>query len=799
MQDSYAKSPKAAILSPTAVAMTYMAFGTLWIFTTDHFMEVLMASDSRMAVLLANFKGLFFVALTSVLVFLLTSMAVRNQRRSLEQAILRERAAMIDITRCQQAEALSQRKQEMLQALTLLQSQFISGHDAEALFGRLLTIALRLSDSPQGAVEEVVADRIGHRAGLPRQGGDALLAEVLAEGGPVIGEERMAVPLYAGGDLVGVLEMSGRSGGYDLALFDEMATFFGTCATLIAAFQLEQRRDAAEAALSKLSLVVEQSPTTVIITDRDGAIDYVNQRFTEVTGYSAAEVRGQTPRLLKSGYMPDTAYRALWDTILAGREWRGELYNKRKDGEFYWTAMQISPIRGRDGSITHLVAMGDDISQRKLYEERLLHQANFDQLTNLPNRILALDRLGQALNQTLRDQRPLTVMQVDLDHFKLVNESMGHTIGDAVLIEAAHRLLACVRKADTVARLGSDEFLVIQSDRAHDEPSDLVARRILEAFRKPIEIGEGELYVSASLGLTVAPVDGDEPQALLQNCAAAVNRAKEMGRNSYCFFTPGMNLAAASRLETDGHLRHALERDELFLHYQPLLDIAGGQLAGAEALIRWNDPHLGLVMPDQFIPLAEDTGLIVPIGEWVLRCACRQAKAWFDQGLEMTIAVNTSSRQLRHASLFDAVVQVLEETGLPPANLEMEITETFLIEDPQGTATILEKLHGLGVRLSLDDFGTGYSSLSYLKRFPFHTLKIDRSFVRDVLHDPNDRALVRAIIAMARSLNLKIIAEGVETEDQLGFLRDHGCDIAQGFFYSRPLAPDSFIAFAGAP
>ncbi len=709
--------------------------------------------------------------------------------------------AMADVTAHQQAEAALRRKHEVLQAVNLLQDQFISDRDPEALFDRLLKVAIQVTGSRDGLIEEVCTDALGtlrseYRAGRPHRPDDRLLPRALAEGKVVIQPDRMAVPLYAGEELTGLMELSGASAGYEHDLPVELAPLFNSCGNLIAALRGALGREDAETQLSKLSLAVEQSPIAVIITDGGGSIEYVNQRFCSVTGYEPEEVLGENPRLLKSGYMPDSVYRDLWETVLSGREWRGELHNRRKNGEHYWTQTQVSPVRDRNGKVTHLLAMSEDISLRKRYEQRLLHQANFDQLTNLPNRILAFDRLCQALNQAQRDGRPLTLVQVDLDHFKLINDSLGHTVGDAVLIETTRRLLACVRKTDTVARLGSDEFILILVDRGVDDPSDVVARRVLEAFSHPFEAGGGEIFVSVSMGLTVAPDDGFDPNLLLQNCGVALTQAKESGRNTYRFFTPDMNQQAAQRLEVDSHLRHALQRNELFLHYQPLLDLATNRMVGCEALLRWNSPALGLVMPDRFIPLAEDTGLIVPIGDWVLRTACRQAKAWIDSGKDIVIAVNTSPRQLRHPGIVESVERALAESGLPADRLELEITESFLIVDPNHTAGVLEQLDRLGVRLSLDDFGTGYSSLSYLKRYPFHTLKIDRNFIRDVLTDPNDRALVNAIIAMARSLNLNIVAEGVETVEQMEFLRQQGCDIIQGYHYSRPLSAAQVAQFA---
>ncbi len=711
--------------------------------------------------------------------------------------------ALTDISPRRNAEALLQRKHETLQAVNLLQDEFLSHRDPEALFGRLLQVALEVTGSHEGLIEEAWpgeggTHRTEHRAGQPHRPDDQLLLRALQDGRAACQDGQMAIPLYAGNALVGVMALAGRKNGYDAEMQDELIPFFNCCGNLIAAFQNAVEHEDAENRLSKLSLAVEQSPSAVVITDRQGIIEYVNRRFCEVTGYEPEDIVGQTPRMLKSGYMPDTTYRELWETVLSGQQWQGELYNKRKGGECYWAQTQVSAVRGRDHQVTHLLGMFEDISLRKRYEERLLHQANFDQLTNLPNRILAFDRLCQALNQAQRDGSVLTLMQVDLDHFKFVNESLGHAAGDAVLLETTRRLLGCVRKTDTVARLGSDEFLLIMADRGNEDPSDVVARRVLESFSRSFQVEETELFVSVSIGLTVAPDDGTDPHSLLRNCEAAMTQAKENGRNTYRFFTPDMNRRAAQRLEIDTHLRHALRRQELSLDYQPMLDLGSGRMIGCEALLRWNSPVLGRLPPDRFIPLAEDTGLIVPIGQWVLQTACRQAKEWLDGGEDLILSVNTSPRQLRHMQLVDDVARALDESGLPPDKLELEITESFLIADPQHTASIMEQLGRLGVRLSLDDFGTGYSSLSYLKRYPFETLKIDRSFIRDVLTDPNDRALVKAIIAMARSLKLRVVAEGVETAEQLEFLRDQGCDAIQGYHFSRPLPPDRFSAFLAA-
>ncbi len=557
--------------------------------------------------------------------------------------------------------------------------------------------------------------------------------------------------------------------------------------------------------LRKLSQAVEQSPASVVITTAEGNIEYVNPKFVEVTGYSEKEVAGRNPRFLKSGQMGPELYEDLWRTVSAGREWRGELHNKKKNGELYWDYSAISPIKAADGTITHFLAVNEDITLRKEYEERLLHQANFDDLTGLPNRVLALDRLSQALARAEREHWNVALVFVDLDNFKNVNDTLGHAAGDELLMEAAQRLQSSVRKTDTVsrlgdeerfdtvARIGGDEFLIILPDLGAPVYAEVVARKILDACSKPFTLNGHDVFVTASVGLTVYPADGRDPQTLMQNADAAMYRAKEIGRNTYRFFTKQMNEQAAERLTIESHLRYALERDELFLEYQPIVEVSSGDLVGAEALLRWRNPELGLVTPDRFIGVAEGTGLIIPIGDWVLQTVCREAVAWQDRGMgPLRVAVNASSRQFRGSDLVTTVAEALEDSGLPPACLELEITESLLVDDESEATAILHQLSEFGVRLSIDDFGTGYSSLSYLKRFPVDTLKIDRAFVRDVTTDPEDAALARAIIAMGHSLGLKVVGEGVETEEQLQFLRRENCHLVQGFYFSKPLSISAF-------
>ncbi len=548
-------------------------------------------------------------------------------------------------------------------------------------------------------------------------------------------------------------------------------------------------RQRAEGELRKLSLAVEQSPASVIITDRDGRIDYVNPNFVKVTGYSPEEVAGRSLELLHSGYDSGAQLADLWRSVRAGRTWRGEVHSRRKNGELFWEEASISPIIGADGEITHLLVVNEDLTARKQYEMRLLRQAHYDHLTGLPNRTLALDRLSRALARNNDQGKLVAVMFLDLDNFKIVNDTMGHAAGDQLLKASANRLLHTIRESDTVARLGGDEFLFVIGNLDALVDVENAARRVLDCFAEPLSIQGREIFVTASLGITIAPSDSIEPQVLLRNADAAMYRAKATGRDAYQFFTPAMNEHAVARLQLESNLRQALARRELRLEFQPLVDTDDEQIVGAEALLRWRNPHLGRVSPQDFIPVAEDTGLIVPIGEWVLESACRQAKNWSQlHGRALRVAVNISARQLRpDAGLVDAVRSALERSGLPASSLELEVTEGVLLDDHATAATILGRLHYMGVRLAIDDFGTGYSSLRYLREFPFDVLKIDRSFVQDLDGLDDNSPLLRAIIAMAGGLELEVVGEGVETAGQLAALRRMGCRLVQGYLYKRPL------------
>jgi diguanylate cyclase (GGDEF)-like protein/PAS domain S-box-containing protein len=560
------------------------------------------------------------------------------------------------------------------------------------------------------------------------------------------------------------------------------------------------RRKQAEEQFTLAQAVIDSSIEGVTITDPDGTIVFTNPAFTTITGYSAQEALGHTPRILKSKHHTDDFYREMWASLVTQGYWQGEIWNRRKNGEAYPEWLTISAVRDPHGVTTHYVAVFHDITEAKAQEERIRYQAQHDALTGLPNRTLFLDRLTQAIVHAQRNHGQLAVMLLDLDRFKSVNDSLGHVVGDRLLQAVAERLRGCIRAEDTVARLGGDEFILLLPNLSDQANALLLADKIRQAFQHAIHIDGHELYVTPSIGITTFPDDGQDAGVLIQNADVALYRAKEEGRNAYRLYTPAMNDRALERLEMDAHLRKALEREEFFLVYQPRVELSTGRITSVEALIRWQHPELGLVNPGQFIPLAEETGLIVPIGSWVLREACRQGCAWQQAGLPpVRIAVNVSGRQFAQKDLVAEVLTTLTETGLAPTLLELEITESVAMADVTATLATLTALHDHGIAIAIDDFGTSYSSLGYLKQFPVHALKIDQSFVREIPDDRNSVAIAAAIVALAHSLGLQVIAEGAETEAQLGVLHTYQCEEVQGFVFSRPLPPHELVAtFGGA-
>lgn len=552
-----------------------------------------------------------------------------------------------------------------------------------------------------------------------------------------------------------------------------------------------------EDTMRKLSLAVEQSPNSIVITDLKANIEYVNATFTRVTGYTLNEVQGLNPHILQSGKTPKAVYDDMWAHLTRGDSWQGEFVNRRKDGSEYSESVMITPVKQEGGQITNYLAVKQDITEKKLIEARIEQLAHFDQLTGLPNREQMNVRFKYALNLAQRSGEALSVLFLDLDRFKNINDTLGHTTGDRLLIEMANRIRHVLREEDTVSRLGGDEFILILPNTDETGVAH-VANKLLEAIARPCQIGQHELVTTVSIGIAIFPADGCDFETLMKNADAAMYRVKQDKRNAYRFFTQEMQAHSARIMQLSNAMRHALARNEFQLYYQPQISIEG-HIVGAEALLRWQHPELGMISPAEFIPIAEDSGQIIQIGEWVLRTATRQLKDWMAGGLPaMVMAVNLSSVQFRQPNITSVITGVLDEVGLPHEYLELELTEAMAMDDPRSAIEVMDKLHETGVRMSIDDFGTGYSSLSYLKKFKVYKLKIDQSFVRDITVDPDDKAIVTAIIHMASSLGIRTIAEGVETAGQLAFLRLQGCDEVQGFYFSRPLIAAQFESYVRA-
>ncbi|MTJ84258.1 MAG: EAL domain-containing protein [Telmatospirillum sp.] len=562
-------------------------------------------------------------------------------------------------------------------------------------------------------------------------------------------------------------------------------------------FDISERRQT-ERRLRLLSAAVEQAPVTVMVTDTDGRIEYVNRAFSEVSGYGVAEAIGQTPRLLNSGLMSPKVFRDLWKSITAGSNWQGELCNRKKDGALFWEHATVSPIKDDSGSIAHYLAVKEDITLRKDYESRLEHQANHDQLTGLPNRVLAMDRLGQAIATAHRSGKVVVVMVVILDGIGKVNDSLGFKAGDAAVVTFSQRVRLAMRKSDTLARLSGNEFLIIIGDIEAPAMAEVFAHRILDDCRQSVTIEGRDVFLSARIGMTAYPGDGTDPLVLIRNAHAATSRTEEGKRNSFRFFTPKLDEEAQARLKIESSLRGAVERQEMAVYYQPIVAAGSRRLIGAEALLRWTHPELGAVGPDRFIPVAEASDLIIPLSDWVLRRACVDACRWRRALGQFKLAVNFSPRQFRNIDLVEKILETLEDSGLPKECLEVEVTERLLMGSHNNAKIILDTIRSFDISLSIDDFGTGYSSLGYLQNFRFDTLKIDRSFVKEVGGPASSRPLAGAIIEMARALSMEVVAEGVETEEQERVLADLGCHLMQGYLFGRPMPVADFDALVAA-
>ena len=559
---------------------------------------------------------------------------------------------------------------------------------------------------------------------------------------------------------------------------------------------LDSMRRSAEALREteeRYRLIFEENSMAISQSSVDGHYLNVNPAFARMLGYDSPEemIASVRPGQL---YVDDDCRCELTRQLREQGEFENcEFQLYRKDGGKLWVRGTARAVRDTDGSILYHVGAAENITARKTAEEQVELLAYYDALTGLPNRTLFRDRLGKALASARRREEKVALLFLDLDRFKTINDSLGHSVGDVLLKEVAERLKKWAREQDTVARLGGDEFVVVLTALIDIGDAAVAADRILKAMTPDCIVQGHLLSISCSLGISIFPDNGSEPETLLKNADAAMYCAKEQGRNNFQFFTQEMNVQAVERMTLENSLRVALEKNELSLVYQPQMDIATGRITGAEALLRWQHPVLGLVPPDKFIPIAENSGLIIPIGEWALKTACAQARQWQDEGLPaIPVAVNVSAVQLRHIRFLQVVEEVLDETGLRPQYIELELTEGLLLPNADLTLSVLQELSEMGLKLSIDDFGTGYSSLSYLRHFPVCKLKIDRCFVQAMTVNPDDAAITSTIINMARSLNLTVIAEGVENEEQMSFLRAHGCDEIQGYYFSPPLAAADF-------
>lgn len=552
-------------------------------------------------------------------------------------------------------------------------------------------------------------------------------------------------------------------------------------------------RLAAEEKLHLNARIFEHADEGIVITDAEEHIVSINAAFSRITGYESHEVLGLTPRLLKSGHHDATFYRDMWSRILTTGSWQGEIWDRRKNGDDYPKWASIAAVKNSQGAITHYFSIFTDITERKRAEERIHYLAYYDSLTDLPNRSLVMKLIDQALAEARRNRLHGALLFVDLNRFKNINDTLGHAIGDQLLKEAAQRFRTALRTEDVVARIGGDEFIVALFDITRREHAGVVAQKLLGALDDPFLIEEHELRVSASIGISVYPQDGFDTDKLVRFADVAMYRAKQAG-GGHLYYSLEMNQRSLERLQIEAGLRRALDRDELLLHYQPKVDAFSGAITGGEVLVRWLHPERGLVPPNDFVPIAEETGLIIRLGTWVLEAACAQARAWRDAGLVVPcLAINVSAREFS-SHLPGRIAAMLARHRLPASQIELEITESMLMHSTDKVVEIMDAFHTMGVALALDDFGTGFSSLSYLKRFPIDTLKIDRSFVTDIPDDPNDCAIAGAIVSMAKQLQHRVVAEGVETEEQLAFLTSIGCHEYQGYLFSKPLPAAEFEA-----
>ncbi len=574
------------------------------------------------------------------------------------------------------------------------------------------------------------------------------------------------------------------------AVRDEEGTAIRMVGTHLDVTELKNK----ESMIRVLSQAIEQSPSTVVITDTQANIEFINHSFEKVSGYTLQEVKGKNPRIFQSGLTPLKRYKEMWGNLLAKKPWSGEIQNKNKNGDIYWEYARIAPVIDESGHVSHYVGIKEDITEQKIQHEKILYQAHYDSLTNLPNRFLALDRLNLMIRESRRNNSKLAVLFLDLDGFKRINDSMGHDAGDRLLVMVAQRLSALIREIDSVCRLGGDEFIILLNKIDKISDAQLVAEHLLSQFKNFFTLDERELVITISIGIASYPEDGSSSDELLRNADTAMYRAKEMGRNTYQNYTPSMNKDISHRLAIEEQLHAALSREEFSVLYQPLIDLKTHMIIGVEALLRWHSSVLGPISPEDFIPIAEQSSSIDKIGQYVLSEAIAWTTKWraiSNQGF--STAVNLSPTQFRNPKLGTMISELLKKHNLPASALEVEITEGVLLSGYPDLDETINTFKNLGIGISMDDFGTGYSSLSYLRSYPFDTLKIDRSFINDISVDKADRELINAAISMGHGLGLKVIAEGIETEDQLSHLIQLGCDIGQGYLFSKPVTGEEIF------
>ena len=738
---------------PLRLTTLYMLAAGSWIFFSDGLLAVLGLSTQQLE-RLQLCKGIAFVLLTGVLLYLILRAHQRSQRRIRRALRASEKRLSLALDAAQ--DGLWDWNLHTEQVFYSTRYAAMLGLTADALGRDRERWLTRLHPDDRPLYDETIRQHLQSANTAPYENTYRLR--------------------HADGDYRWI-----RSRGR--LLLDPLGQperFIGTVSDVT-----QQRRD--EDSLRQAAAVFEATQEGVLVSDANQIIVHVNPAFSRITGYSEAEIIGQQPSMLKSGRHDTIFYQNMWQALRSMGAWSGEIWNRRKNGEIYPQWQCIRAIHNDTGAISHYVAVFSDITALKRSQRELDYLAHHDPLTNLPNRLLFTERVEHALERSRREQRSGAVLLIDLDHFKHINESLGHNVGDLLLKAIGERLGKLQDKGMTLARLGGDEFGLLCEDCVQAEQAAALAQRLLNSLRAPFQLNHQELFIAASIGISLFPGDAQNVEQVLRNADSALFKAKSSGREGFAFYAQELTEYARQRVELASALRHALEGNELLVYYQPLHSLSNGALLGVEALVRWQHPQRGLVPPGDFIPVAEDSGLIGAIDAWVLEQACQQMVAWRAAGSPLQfVSVNVSSRLFSRGGLEERVAQVLAQTGLDPACLELEVTESTVMDNPDAAQAVLERLRDLGIGLAIDDFGTGYSSLARLKRLPVHKLKLDQSFVRGLPHDSNDAAITRAVIALGHSLDLTILAEGIERPEQAEFLRLHDCDYAQGYYFGHP-------------